>query len=209
MKTEKQVDRHHYSLNTYYDLPRWCSLWHQMHEVSALEPATVLEVGGGAGMFKKAMTGLGIPVKVVDIAEDLEPDFLGSIEEIPVSDRSFDISCAFQVLEHLPFESFPKGLRELKRVSKNHVVLSLPDAKPVFAYRIQLPKIGYKQFLIPRPFPNYDKVFFCEEHEWEVGRPGFELNRICTCFPEAGLRLIRTFRVFDYPYHRFFVADHQ
>ena len=207
MAFEKQVDVSHYAFAKYYSKERWSSIWHQIDEVLKFDPKSVLEVGGGLDVFKHSMSCFDVSVTSVDIAEDLRPDIVGSIVNLPVKDNSFDVTCAFQVLEHLPFDHFLKGLKELKRVARSAFVVSLPDAKPVYPVSICLPKLGKKQFLFPKPFVNYKKMCMLWEHKWEVNRPGYEMSRILEIFNQLGTADVHTYRVNTHPYHRFFIAD--
>jgi hypothetical protein len=50
---------------------------------------------------------------------------------------------AAEVLEHIPYEEFPKALSELRRVSKRFVVLSLPHAGYVFAVGFKFPLLRF------------------------------------------------------------------
>lgn len=84
--------------------PRWNSLWHQLDVILSLKPETVLEIGPGTGMFTAIMNRLGPHIETVDIDPGLEPDHVASATELPMGDDSFDVVCAFQVLEHMPFE---------------------------------------------------------------------------------------------------------
>lgn len=45
---------------------------------------------------------------------------------LPLKNNSFDISVCTEVLEHLP--DYQSGVRELSRVSKKEIILSIPDA---------------------------------------------------------------------------------
>lgn len=206
MHFQKQVNRSHYSFSSYYTKARWSSLWHQMHEVLHFDPKSVLEVGAGLGMFKQAMSCFGVTVTSVDIAEYLNPDIVGSVTDLPVTSDSFDVACAFQVLEHIPFDYFAKSLSELKRVSRLAVVISLPDAKLVYPSSLTIPKVGIIEFDIPKPFVNYAELPLWNEHMWEVNRPGFSVEDIIQAFHDAGLRDVKTYRVNTNKYHRFFVS---
>lgn len=203
---KKQVNRSHYSFSQYYTKKRWSSLWHQIDEVLKFSPKSVLEVGGGLGVFKSAMNCFGVPVTIADIAEDLKPDILGSVTELPIGDNSFDVSCAFQVLEHLPFELFSQSLSELKRVARKAIVISLPDAKPVYPISIQIPKVGKLEFAIPKPMVNYKKKPLSFEHKWEVSRPDYPVKKVMKAFQMLGLNNLVTYRVTSNYYHRFFVV---
>lgn len=203
MKPEKQVDHTHYEFARYMSKTRWASAWHQLDEIQKLQPANVLEVGPGPGLFKTVANVFGISVETLDLDPELKPDHVGSATEIPFPDGSYDVVCAFQVLEHLPYEQSCRAFSEMVRVSRRHVVISLPDAKPVWPYRIHLPKLGTREFLVPRPHlcPVIHK--FDGEHHWEVNKRGFPSAKILADF--RGARLVKTYRVHENPYHRFFV----
>jgi ubiquinone/menaquinone biosynthesis C-methylase UbiE len=54
---------------------------------------------------------------------------VGDLREMPYSDNSFDLVVCLEVLEHLPDPH--KGLRELRRVTSAHCLLSVPH-EPFF-----------------------------------------------------------------------------
>lgn len=126
---EKQEDKSHYTFSNYIAKSRWNSFWHQIDEIQKLAPETVLELGPGPGIFKAIATHLGIKVETLDIDPELKPDHVASVTEMPFPDGSYDVVCAFQMLEHLPYNVSLKAFREMVRVSKHYVVISLPDAK--------------------------------------------------------------------------------
>ena len=206
MSEKKQVEKSHYEFKRYMGKGRWNSVWHQIDEVIELNPEKVLEIGPGPGVFKKIGNLFGISVETLDIDPELAPDHVGSATALPFVDDSHDVVCAFQMLEHLPYEKSIKAFREMVRVSKAYVVISLPDSKPVWRYRFYIPKLGVFDWLMPRPFAKPQIHKFDGEHHWEIGKQGFELKRIVDDFSFTA-SLKKTYRVKENSYHRFFVFE--
>ena len=204
MNEKKQVEKSHYEFARYMNKGRWASFWHQLDEVIRLEPANVLEIGPGPGAFKQMATLFGLTVETLDLDPDLKPDHVGSATALPFADGSYDVVCAFQMLEHLPYETALQAFAEMVRVSRRHVVISLPDARPVWPYRFHVPKFGTRSLLFPRPILKQPEHVFDGEHHWEINKKGYDLARVTKDFGWL-CHLTRTYRVFENPYHRFFV----
>lgn len=204
MTPQKQVDKDHYEFKRYMSRARWSSLWSQLDEVISLKPASVLEVGPGSGVFKTNAQQFGLQIETVDIDEELKPDHLGTVTDLSFADNSYDLVCAFQVLEHMPYEDSLKAFAEMVRVSKRYVVLSLPDTRKVWRLRIDLPLIFTWQTMIKRPFSKPVAHQFDGQHYWEIGKQEHPLSRI-----EADLgayaKLQKSYQLYENPYHRFFV----
>lgn len=202
----KQVDKSHYQFSRYTHKRRWASLWHQLDEVLKFDPQRVLEIGPGAGIFKAACSRLGVEVETVDIDPELDPDHVCSVLDLPFGEGTFDVACAFQMLEHIPFEDSLRAFREIVRVASSGVVISLPDAKVVWPVSVHLPRLGRRNYLIPKPTYGMREHSFDGEHWWEINKRGFELSKIvATLSGIQGASLQRSFRVPENPYHRFFV----
>jgi len=202
----KQVDKSHYKFESYMGKSRWASVWHQLDEVIKMEPERVLEIGPGPGIFKAAATALGINVETLDIDPELAPDYVGSALQIPLPDASCDVVCAFQMLEHLPWEDGKQAFREMVRVADKGIVVSLPDAAVLWPNSIYIPKIGKFNFFIPRQSVRREVHEFDGEHYWEINKRGYPLKRILREFFEvSSISLLTTYRVHENPYHRFFV----
>lgn len=200
---KKQVDQSHYNFRKYVHQKRWLSIWHQLDEVLALEPSTLLEVGPGPGLFKVLATHFGISIETLDIDPGLKPDHVASAKELPFNDKSYDCVCAFQMLEHLPYEQSLKAFAEMTRVAKDHVVISLPDAKTLWTYSIYIPKAGQKTIHVPRPRLRALPHVFNGEHYWEINKKGFPLQKIIDDFNRHA-KMINTYRV-EGSRHRFFI----
>ena len=202
----KQVDKSHYEFGKYMTKRRWASVWHQLDEVIKLNPERVLEVGPGPGLFKVAASVFDVHVETLDLDPDLSPDHVASVFEMPFDDGTFDVVCAFQMLEHLPFEQSLEAFREMVRVASKAVVISLPDAGTRWPVSIHVPRIGDVKFSIPKPWLRAPAHQFDGEHYWEVNKKGYQVARIIRMLSgEAPASLIRRFRVPENPRHLFFV----
>ena len=204
MKATKQVHKDHYRFDRYMTKLRWISVWHQIDEVLRLEPETVLEIGPGSGLFKSAASLFGITVETLDLDPELQPDHVGSITDIPLKDSGYDVVCAFQVLEHLPYESSLKAMSEMARVSRRNVVISLPDARAVWRFQFYIPKLRSFDLLIPRPQFHAQDHQFDGEHYREISKNGYQLEKVSSDLNSI-IDLKKTYRVKENPYHRFFI----
>jgi len=206
MEFLKQVDKEIYEFARYMSKARWASMWHQLDEVQKLNPESVLEIGPGPGLFKVVATAFGLSVQTLDLDPELNPDHVGSATALPFSNSTFDVVCAFQMLEHLPYEYAIRAFGEMARVTRSRIILSLPDARRALQFKIYIPKLGTKDLLVPRPAFRAKVHAFDGEHYWEVNKLGFSLEKVVRDFSNRA-RLLRTFRVYENPSHRFFVFE--
>ena len=194
--------------NKYYDwayesLPRWVSYWHQIHEVLSVPAQSVLEVGIGDRVFGSFIkNNTEITYTSVDITEDLHPDVVGSILELPFADASFDVACAFEVLEHLPFEQFDRACKELCRVARTYIVISLPHFGPMLSFSFKVPFLPQMRAALKIPFPK--KHLFNGHHYWEIGKRGYPMSLIRNVLSLHG-NIVHDVVPFGSPYHHFFV----
>lgn len=200
-----QVAPDHYFNKDYDSKGRFIGYWHQVNETMTLEPHSILEIGIGNGFVANYLKKRGFNVTTVDIDERLNPDKVGSVLSLPFPSESFEVVTCFEVLEHLPYENFPKALSEIYRVSSKYAVLSLPDSSRVYRVNIQIPKIGELKRLIPLPRWKPPKHELDGKHYWEIGEAGHPLRRIFDNLDRAGFRVINSYRLFEMPYYRFFV----
>ncbi len=104
-----------------------------------LRPRSVCEIGVGPGLVSEVLRKVGIEVTTVDVEPSVVPDVLADVRRLPFDDLRFDASLCCQVLEHLPFEDFGVSLCELRRITRGHLVLSLPDQDAYFELSVHLP----------------------------------------------------------------------
>lgn len=203
MKT--QVEQNHY-FNEFYDSKhRFISYWHQIHEIIRLKPKRILEIGVGNGFVSKYLKERRVNVLTLDIDKELNPDIVGDVLDIPFSGNSFEVVACYELLEHLEYENFYKALSEIFRVSKSYAILSLPDTNRVYRFNVQIPKIGEIKKFIPLPQLRQLLHKFDGQHYWEIGKRGYPLNRITNDIKNVGFKIVKTYRIFENPYHRFFI----
>ena len=198
-----KVKSAYYGDASYDTRERFVSYWHQINEIMKLKPQSVLEVGVGSKFLSNYLKSKNVNVLTLDNNGELKPDILGSVLCMPFSPGSFDVVACCEVLEHLPYEEFQRALSELYRVSCGYVIISLPDTNRVYRFNIQVPKLGELRLLIP--LPRIGKPKFDEQHYWEIDANNYCLNRILSDIRTIGFYVKRTYRVFEYPYHRFFI----
>ena len=203
MSNTKQVDRSNYDFNKYAFEGRFVSYYWQLKEVLSLEPQSVLEVGVGDKVLGSCIkNNTSVSYTSVDVAEDLHPDVVGSVLNLPFVDKSFDVVCAFEVLEHLPFDQFDRALAELARVARTHVVISLPHFGPMFSFSLKVPFLPHLRFAHKIQFSK--KHIFNGQHYWEIGKRGYPTSLIRKKLSVYG-EIMRDFVPFGSPYHHFFV----
>lgn len=204
MSYTPQVPKEHYACGSYRSSERWSSYWHQLELVRETLPQTVLEVGVGEGVVAQELSRGGITVTTLDIAQDLHPDVIGSVTNIPFPPKSFDTVLAAEVLEHVPFGDVPTALGEIARVARKAVVISLPHPGCVFFFSVKIPLLPRIEIFFKIPF-FWKQHRFNGQHYWELGKREFSLRRFLTLACEAGLTYTHTTQYADDPAHRFFL----
>lgn len=194
-----------YSFEQYCYPDRWSSYYRQIREVLSLKPKSVLEIGVGDGFFGNYIkSNTDTSYKNLDSDSNLKPDILASVDKIASNDNSFDLVCAFEVLEHLPFEMFEKSLLEMKRVSNKYVIISLPHFGPPVKFLLKLPFL--KEIKISFKIPFLKKHILNGEHFWEIGKRGCSVKKIRNILKKH-FKIEKEFIPFENQYHRFFVLE--
>lgn len=105
--------------------------------VKPLQPQSILDVGAGEGFtlarlkkekIGKKLEGIEYMDEAIAMGKKLHPDILvkkGDIYKLPYEDKIFDLVICTEVLEHL--ENPQKGLKELIRVSKKYILVTVPN----------------------------------------------------------------------------------
>jgi len=200
-----QVSQDHYYNLKYDTKERWMSYWYQVKEVLSFEPQTVLEIGVGNMTVSDYLKKLGIKITTCDFDKNLNPDVVADVKGLPFERNSFDVILCAEVLEHLPFENFYEALKELHRVSKKTVVITLPHFSITNLYfGIKLiPFIPKKELSIKVDLPI--KHEFLGEHYWEIGKSGYSLRKIENKIKESGFKIKKSYYPKENLFHHFFI----
>jgi ubiquinone/menaquinone biosynthesis C-methylase UbiE len=100
----------------------------------------ILDVGVGGGQFFnilhlsnefKHVVGIDLKKhsKLLFLSEDLDFRKM-SVANLNFDDKSFDTVICMEVLEHIDHKSFISALSELRRVSKNNIIITVPFREP-------------------------------------------------------------------------------
>lgn len=215
-KNLPSIDQHvpsaaHYDAQ-YLSHGRTYSIAAQLASIMDLAPRNVLEVGVGTGISAFSLRSIGVEVITLDVQPELAPDIIGDVRAIPRGDASFDVASCCQVLEHLPLTDLSAALRELRRVTRWRLVLSLPDITRYCDCALSLPLIGRRGVSFSLPVREPSDAWKAERlatmgHYWEIGMNGATAAGVTAALRGAGFDAVRSFRVRELSWHRFFIAD--
>lgn len=210
MKYTKQVSKEHYKYSTYVDHNRWLSYVHQIESVNLIaqdiskRKLRILEVGIGNKFISNTLKQMGHVVKTVDIAEDLRPDFIGSLPNLKIKDiGKYDCVMCCEVLEHLEYGDVKSSLKRMSELS-DFLIISVPHKSLYLSFMIRISLFQPVKFLFSIPTP-FIKHKFDGQHYWELGTSGYDLNRFNATIRKAGLEIVKEFRSVEFPWHHFFI----
>jgi len=203
------------------------SVWFQLNGILNLPKSKVykvLEVGPGIGLMKSLISNFEYDYHTFDIDETYNPSIQGNIVNMPCDDNSFDLICAFQVMQHIPSSELGIALSELHRVAKKYVFLSLPCNMSSFNLNLEFSSrnrlihrfnFKYSLFKIFTFFSFRDRdektlkdSDFCHHrHYWEVGLKSFSKNKLLHLFIEKGFVVLDHYHNPDHPYHWFIMLE--
>lgn len=211
-KYRPQVGAEHYEKSAFTSL-RIESITEQLRAICSSGYTNILEIGIGRGFLRHCFKLFPqIHHTTLDIAEDLHPDYVGSVTCMPFPDKRFELTVCCQVLEHLPFEDVQEALKEIWRVTRYEAVISVPDRTRRFGIALALGRLGWLrvEVNIPKPRDMKRKLDFSGEHYWEIGFRGTLMKDVIKKIKNAGFVVKDHYRLWRNPWHHFFVlrVDH-
>lgn len=192
----------------YYHKSRWMTYYIQYQSLFNAKVSTVLEIGPGGGITTSVLRQHGVQVTTLDLDAQIKPDVVGNVTKLPFADNTFDAVVGFEILEHLPFEQFTVALKEMSRVSKKHVFISLPDhARSLFYGTFKIPFFKEINIQIRIPAINNKKYWAPCGHHWESGNRDYPVSKITKEINQSNLKVKTTYVSNSCPMTRFFLTE--
>lgn len=185
------------------------SITQQLREICRIGCTRILEIGVGRGLLKHFLRPFdNIHHVSIDIDENLHPDCVASVLEMPFEDKKFELTTCCQVLEHLPFVEFLPALKEVRRVTEKKVILSLPDVRKHLGLALRVP--GIKDWV--KYEYNLDRSClgpkrFDGQHYWEIGFKGTTGRNVVEQIRRAGYTIERKYRLERHRWHSFYILQ--
>jgi SAM-dependent methyltransferase len=157
----------------------------RIKETLALLPhdvSTVLNVGCGDGRVTRGIAKdfeiIGVDLSMTAVSLFHGPALLGSIDALPIKDRSFDLVLVTEVLEHLPGQVYFEALKELQRVAGRYLLITVPNNETLEANHVKCHDCGdiYHAWTHLRRFAKRDLEILIEGFSLATLRPiGFHV----------------------------------
>lgn len=125
----------------------------------------ILEIGVGTSFLSDVLKRREFKVSTLDIDPLKKPDYNANALEFDYSLRNFRSLLAFEIFEHIPFDTFQKVVRRVSDSNIDKIIFSVPWAQYYFApLRLKLPKLSAFEpaLIIPR------KKIGTQAHYWEL-----------------------------------------
>ena len=134
----------------------------------------------------------------------MNPDYVGDINSLSsIVDKKFDITVCFEVLEHIEFTDVSNAISELRKVTKNYVIISVPQTRLYVSLAFKFPTKHIARSMVSLPMPLKHK--FNGEHYWELGKKNFSRRKFRSILDNN----FATYSEYTdplNPYHRFFIC---
>lgn len=202
MQSSKEITYSHEWINKLENELHWKLYWHQLNlflnisDISTTDK--IIEVGVGSGLVSNYLKRKGFNITTVDIDKNKNPDVVANIvkDEIPVA----DVYLAFEIFEHIPFDSFKKVVKKMSDNKTNKILFSVPHAYRTYLFgEFWIPSWGNKKIHIGRSRNHINT----KNHHWEIGISGITIEMIKEILNESGYTINHSYR---YRNHQFFSA---
>ncbi len=153
----------------------------------------LLEIGVGSSFAANYLKSKHFNITTLDIDKDKSPDIIANIvtDDLP---QGFDVVLAFEVFEHISYDSFLEGLKKLHLNNVKKVFFSVPyNIKVWFDFDIYLHVFGRLCFQIA----TRRNRLTTDHHKWEIKYRDYSLKKIATDIKKTGYRLKSDKRFFS------------
>jgi hypothetical protein len=102
----------------------------------------ILELGVGTSLLSDVLRRRRFRISTLDIDPDKHPDYCANALDFDYSIKPFSTLLAFEIFEHIPFETFSKVIGAISQSSIGKIVCSVPWCERVVQpFTIKLPRI--------------------------------------------------------------------
>jgi ubiquinone/menaquinone biosynthesis C-methylase UbiE len=202
-----------YETDWIYNLEKevhWRAYWLQQKilENKLSEGDSILEIGKGTGFCSNYLRNKGYNIQTIDIDPGKNPDIIGDIAEYDFPEK-YDYILAFEVFEHIPFDTFGRVIQNLKKCVNKNLIFSIPEGViTLLLVDVRLPVIKHIRFGIKvqqRFLPRFLRLKLTKYHHWELNYDNkYSLRSIKKLFDENGLEVISHTKS-HFNNHNFFV----
>jgi ubiquinone/menaquinone biosynthesis C-methylase UbiE len=186
------------------------SITEQLRQICYSGYTNILEIGIAGGFLRHVFRLFPqISHTTIDVAEDLSPDYVGSVTDMPFEASQFDVVVCGQVLEHMPFTDFLPALKEIRRVARHKVIISLPDKRRHFGVALRLARFGWFTLEWNPARRRYARKELegGGQHHWEIGCKGTLIKDVLGGMRDAGFKIEKQYRLQKHPWHCFFILQ--
>ena len=127
----------------------------------------ILEIGVGTSLLNDVLRRRKFKTLTLDIDSGKNPDFCVNALDFDYQKENIETVLAFEIFEHIPFDTFRKVIDKLSNSSVNKIIFSVPWCEySLSPIRIKLPKLPpfEPRFSIPR------NSIGTPAHFWELTR---------------------------------------
>jgi hypothetical protein len=133
----------------------------------------ILEVGVGTGLLSDMLKKRGWNLRTLDIDEHKQPDHCVNALDFDYKVHRIDIVLAFEIFEHIPFETFKKVINKISDSGVKSVYFSLPwNERQVFGLSVKLPKFKVFSWSFWLPLNKINTY----AHFWELSRKSRQIG---------------------------------
>lgn len=160
----------------------------------------------------------------LDINNEYNPDIIGDVRSLKIDENLYDLICAFQVIEHIETEYTEQIFKELSRITKKYIFISLPIQINFLNFNVELSLKDriFNRFSFSLKFRKLFEGLFVKDrdenkdklrkdksnpHYFEVGTKNFKKKKFLDLISSNNLKIISQFHNKFYPYHWFILME--
>jgi uncharacterized UPF0146 family protein len=154
----------------------------------------ILEIGVGTNLLSDLLKRRKWNILTLDIDKDKAPDICESAYDYDFTNDNIDVILAFEIFEHIPFDTFEKIINNISKSNINKILFSLPwNERVLFNISLKFPKIRQLYFQLSLPLGHIST----EAHFWElckfskklIGKELKKVNSVVDLFHANGFSL--------------------